>query len=163
MITKCYHLFCNPCLQRIIETRHRKCPVCTASFGVNDVKPVYIWLINLKVYGSRHQFLCLLDQHEPSSWFWGWCFTCTIKYLLLCWNPRKDHIGINRGSFPEIPSSLGSLFLGLDTGNIFWFILNSVYDWPLFVWLLQATGYFFNLLLADWNQSSSPFGGFGSK
>ncbi|XP_057808383.1 E3 ubiquitin-protein ligase BRE1-like 1 isoform X1 [Salvia miltiorrhiza] len=42
VITKCYHLFCNPCLQRIIETRHRKCPVCAASFGVNDVKPVYI-------------------------------------------------------------------------------------------------------------------------
>ncbi|XP_073313890.1 E3 ubiquitin-protein ligase BRE1-like 1 [Primulina huaijiensis] len=42
VITKCYHLFCNPCLQRIIETRHRKCPVCAASFGANDVKPVYI-------------------------------------------------------------------------------------------------------------------------
>ncbi|XP_042038389.1 E3 ubiquitin-protein ligase BRE1-like 1 isoform X1 [Salvia splendens] len=42
VITKCYHLFCNACLQRIIETRRRKCPVCAASFGVNDVKPVYI-------------------------------------------------------------------------------------------------------------------------
>ncbi|KAL3616482.1 ubiquitin-like modifier hub1 [Castilleja foliolosa] len=42
VITKCYHLFCNPCVQKIIETRHRKCPVCAASFGVNDVKPVYI-------------------------------------------------------------------------------------------------------------------------
>lgn len=42
VITKCYHLFCNPCVQRIIDTRHRKCPVCAASFGVNDVKPVYI-------------------------------------------------------------------------------------------------------------------------
>ncbi|KAI3444762.1 hypothetical protein Pfo_001427 [Paulownia fortunei] len=42
VITKCYHLFCNPCVQRIIETRHRKCPVCAASFGANDIKPVYI-------------------------------------------------------------------------------------------------------------------------
>ncbi|XP_057980578.1 E3 ubiquitin-protein ligase BRE1-like 1 [Malania oleifera] len=42
VITKCYHLFCNPCIQRIIETRHRKCPMCAASFSPNDVKPVYI-------------------------------------------------------------------------------------------------------------------------
>ncbi|XP_011089870.1 E3 ubiquitin-protein ligase BRE1-like 1 [Sesamum indicum] len=42
VITKCYHLFCSPCVQRVIETRHRKCPVCAASFGANDVKPVYI-------------------------------------------------------------------------------------------------------------------------
>lgn len=42
VITKCYHLFCNPCVQRILETRHRKCPVCAAGFGANDVKPVYI-------------------------------------------------------------------------------------------------------------------------
>ncbi|XP_051144585.1 E3 ubiquitin-protein ligase BRE1-like 1 [Andrographis paniculata] len=42
VITKCFHLFCNPCIQRIVEARHRKCPVCSASFGANDVKPVYI-------------------------------------------------------------------------------------------------------------------------
>ncbi|GAA0169149.1 hypothetical protein LIER_23694 [Lithospermum erythrorhizon] len=42
VITKCYHLFCNPCIQRILEGRHRKCPKCSASFGANDVKPVYI-------------------------------------------------------------------------------------------------------------------------
>ncbi|XP_057492355.1 E3 ubiquitin-protein ligase BRE1-like 1 [Actinidia eriantha] len=42
VITKCYHLFCNPCVQRILESRHRKCAVCSASFGANDVKPVYI-------------------------------------------------------------------------------------------------------------------------
>ncbi|KAF5744281.1 Histone ubiquitination proteins group [Tripterygium wilfordii] len=42
VITKCYHLFCNPCVHRIIESRHRKCPACSASFGPNDVKPVYI-------------------------------------------------------------------------------------------------------------------------
>ncbi|KAI9381959.1 hypothetical protein POPTR_014G055800v4 [Populus trichocarpa] len=42
VITKCYHLFCNPCIQRIVESRNRKCPVCSMSFGHNDVKPVYI-------------------------------------------------------------------------------------------------------------------------
>lgn len=42
VIAKCYHLFCNSCVQKIIETRHRRCPVCSASFGANDVKPVYI-------------------------------------------------------------------------------------------------------------------------
>ncbi|XP_025015584.2 E3 ubiquitin-protein ligase BRE1-like 1 isoform X2 [Ricinus communis] len=42
VITKCFHLFCNPCVQRIIESRHRKCPACATNFGSNDVKPVYI-------------------------------------------------------------------------------------------------------------------------
>lgn len=42
VITKCYHLFCNPCVQQIIETRHRKCPTCSTTFGPNDVKSVYI-------------------------------------------------------------------------------------------------------------------------
>lgn len=42
VITKCYHLFCNSCVQRIIGSRHRKCPICNLSFGNNDVKPVYI-------------------------------------------------------------------------------------------------------------------------
>lgn len=42
VITKCYHLFCSPCVQKIIGSRHRKCPSCAASFGSNDVKPVYI-------------------------------------------------------------------------------------------------------------------------
>ncbi|KAE8720887.1 E3 ubiquitin-protein ligase BRE1-like 1 [Hibiscus syriacus] len=42
VITKCYHLFCNPCVQKITGSRHRKCPVCSASFSANDVKSVYI-------------------------------------------------------------------------------------------------------------------------
>ncbi|KAJ7962070.1 E3 ubiquitin protein ligase [Quillaja saponaria] len=42
VITKCYHLFCNPCVQKIVEGRHRKCPRCAASFGRNDVKPIYL-------------------------------------------------------------------------------------------------------------------------
>ncbi|KAJ8770145.1 hypothetical protein K2173_011240 [Erythroxylum novogranatense] len=27
VIVKCYHLFCNPCIQRNLEIRHRKCPL----------------------------------------------------------------------------------------------------------------------------------------
>ncbi|ESQ39129.1 hypothetical protein EUTSA_v10001306mg [Eutrema salsugineum] len=42
VITKCYHLFCNPCVQKITGTRQRKCPTCSASFGPNDIKPIYI-------------------------------------------------------------------------------------------------------------------------
>ncbi|OMO57925.1 Zinc finger, RING-type [Corchorus olitorius] len=37
VIVKCYHLFCNPCIQRNLEIRHRKCPGCGTAFGQNDV------------------------------------------------------------------------------------------------------------------------------
>lgn len=42
VITKCYHLFCNSCIQKIAGSRQRKCPQCGACFGANDVKPVYL-------------------------------------------------------------------------------------------------------------------------
>ncbi|KAF1895888.1 hypothetical protein Lal_00033951 [Lupinus albus] len=42
VITKCFHLFCNQCVQAVAGSRHRKCPLCGASFGANDVKPVYM-------------------------------------------------------------------------------------------------------------------------
>eukprot|EP00262_Sarcandra_glabra_P011428 TRINITY_DN2738_c0_g3_i1.p1 TRINITY_DN2738_c0_g3~~TRINITY_DN2738_c0_g3_i1.p1 ORF type:complete len:882 (+),score=196.77 TRINITY_DN2738_c0_g3_i1:207-2852(+) len=42
VIVKCYHLFCGPCVQRTLDNRHRKCPVCATNFGPNDVKNVYI-------------------------------------------------------------------------------------------------------------------------
>lgn len=42
VITKCYHLFCSPCIQRNLEIRHRKCPGCGVAFGQNDVRNVYI-------------------------------------------------------------------------------------------------------------------------
>ncbi|XP_068651432.1 E3 ubiquitin-protein ligase BRE1-like 1 [Aristolochia californica] len=42
VITKCYHLFCSPCIQKTRENRVRKCPMCSAHFGPNDVKNVYI-------------------------------------------------------------------------------------------------------------------------
>ncbi|CAH9148330.1 unnamed protein product [Cuscuta epithymum] len=42
VIVKCYHLFCNQCIQRNLELRHRKCPGCGTGFGQNDVKRVKI-------------------------------------------------------------------------------------------------------------------------
>ncbi|XP_043693434.1 E3 ubiquitin-protein ligase BRE1-like 2 isoform X2 [Telopea speciosissima] len=42
VITKCYHLFCNPCIQRNLGIRHRKCPGCGTAFGQNDVRFVNI-------------------------------------------------------------------------------------------------------------------------
>lgn len=42
VITKCYHLFCSPCIQRNLELRHRKCPGCGIPFGQSDVRTVYI-------------------------------------------------------------------------------------------------------------------------
>ncbi|KAK7293410.1 hypothetical protein RJT34_16275 [Clitoria ternatea] len=42
VITKCYHLFCYSCIQKVAGSRHRKCPRCSTSFGANDVKSVYL-------------------------------------------------------------------------------------------------------------------------
>ncbi|KAM0953075.1 putative transcription factor C2H2 family [Dioscorea sansibarensis] len=42
VITKCFHLFCSPCIQRNLEIRHRKCPGCGSPFGQNDVREVNI-------------------------------------------------------------------------------------------------------------------------
>ncbi|CAI8586519.1 unnamed protein product [Vicia faba] len=42
VILKCYHLFCNPCIQRNLELRHRKCPACGTAFGQSDVRFVKI-------------------------------------------------------------------------------------------------------------------------
>ncbi|GAB4844996.1 hypothetical protein Ancab_038389 [Ancistrocladus abbreviatus] len=42
VIVKCYHLFCNQCIQRNLEIRHRKCPGCGMAFGQNDVRFVKI-------------------------------------------------------------------------------------------------------------------------
>lgn len=42
VITKCYHLFCNECIQKLLRNRQRRCPSCGLSFGANDVKPIYI-------------------------------------------------------------------------------------------------------------------------
>lgn len=42
IITKCFHLFCSPCIQRNLEHRHRKCPGCGTPFTQSDVRNVYI-------------------------------------------------------------------------------------------------------------------------
>lgn len=42
VITKCYHLFCNDCIQKLLRNRQRRCPSCGLSFGANDVKSIYI-------------------------------------------------------------------------------------------------------------------------
>ncbi|CAO2834313.1 unnamed protein product [Amaranthus hypochondriacus] len=42
VIVKCYHLFCNACIQRNLEIRHRKCPACGTPFGQSDVRFVKI-------------------------------------------------------------------------------------------------------------------------
>ncbi|CAN6271642.1 unnamed protein product [Urochloa humidicola] len=42
VITKCFYLFCLPCIQRNLEIRHRKCPRCGTPFGQNDVRDVKI-------------------------------------------------------------------------------------------------------------------------
>ncbi|XP_073272670.1 E3 ubiquitin-protein ligase BRE1-like 2 isoform X4 [Primulina huaijiensis] len=42
VILKCFHLFCNQCIQRNLEIRHRKCPGCGTGFGQNDVRFVKI-------------------------------------------------------------------------------------------------------------------------
>lgn len=42
VITKCMHVFCRQCLDTRIETRQRKCPNCGESFGVSDVRSIYL-------------------------------------------------------------------------------------------------------------------------
>ncbi|KAM7273092.1 hypothetical protein ACFE04_027756 [Oxalis oulophora] len=42
VLLKCFHLFCNQCIQRNLEIRHRKCPGCGTAFGQSDVRLVKI-------------------------------------------------------------------------------------------------------------------------
>lgn len=42
VITKCFHLFCGPCIESNLKVRLRKCPGCGVSFGEQDVHPIYL-------------------------------------------------------------------------------------------------------------------------
>ena len=42
VLLKCMHVFCRPCIDTRLETRQRKCPNCGESFGVADVKAIYL-------------------------------------------------------------------------------------------------------------------------
>lgn len=42
VLTKCFHVFCNDCLQKRVETRQRKCPKCNAQFGANEIHRLYL-------------------------------------------------------------------------------------------------------------------------
>ena len=42
VITKCFHLFCRPCIAKNLEIRHRKCPGCGVAFGQADVHSVFL-------------------------------------------------------------------------------------------------------------------------
>jgi len=42
VITKCFHAFCNECIQQNLKVRLRKCPGCGISFGQDDVHPIYL-------------------------------------------------------------------------------------------------------------------------
>ncbi|KAM3575484.1 hypothetical protein VYU27_002590 [Nannochloropsis oceanica] len=42
VITKCYHLFCQQCIQSNLKVRSRKCPACGKHFSENDVKPIFL-------------------------------------------------------------------------------------------------------------------------
>lgn len=84
VIVKCYHLFCNACIQRNLEIRHRKCPGCGTAFGQSDVRFVKIWqwmnrqrcdVVVAVVYNRGFilftpffvSFLFYVFQHESSS------------------------------------------------------------------------------------------------
>ncbi|SPO38018.1 related to BRE1 - E3 ubiquitin ligase [Pseudozyma flocculosa] len=41
LITKCFHTFCQECVDSRIQTRQRKCPHCAIPFAVSDVQTLY--------------------------------------------------------------------------------------------------------------------------
>lgn len=40
-INRCMHLCCKPCIDKRLETRQRKCPICAEPFGQGDVRQAY--------------------------------------------------------------------------------------------------------------------------
>ncbi|ORM41866.1 putative cleavage and polyadenylation specificity factor subunit 2 [Babesia sp. Xinjiang] len=41
-LTKCGHVFCEPCISSFFKSRNRKCPVCKVGFDRNDVRRIYL-------------------------------------------------------------------------------------------------------------------------
>jgi E3 ubiquitin-protein ligase BRE1 len=41
VITKCYHMFCNVCVETALAGRNRQCPSCTHKYDKGDVKPFF--------------------------------------------------------------------------------------------------------------------------
>eukprot|EP01017_Pseudomicrothorax_dubius_P038498 TRINITY_DN5776_c0_g1_i3.p1 TRINITY_DN5776_c0_g1~~TRINITY_DN5776_c0_g1_i3.p1 ORF type:complete len:832 (-),score=284.28 TRINITY_DN5776_c0_g1_i3:130-2625(-) len=42
LLTKCLHVFCRKCVDKQIEIRERKCPICRKAFGTEDCKTLYL-------------------------------------------------------------------------------------------------------------------------
>ncbi|KAL2311783.1 E3 ubiquitin-protein ligase brl2 [Schizosaccharomyces pombe] len=42
IISLCGHGFCYQCIQKRIETRQRRCPICGRGFGASDVIPIHL-------------------------------------------------------------------------------------------------------------------------
>jgi len=40
IISKCYHMFCDPCIRNHFKSRNRKCPQCKHPFGQDDMKDI---------------------------------------------------------------------------------------------------------------------------
>ncbi|CAO3631846.1 unnamed protein product [Cunninghamella blakesleeana] len=42
LLIRCMHTFCKKCIDDRLETRQRRCPTCSESFGASDVKQFYL-------------------------------------------------------------------------------------------------------------------------
>ncbi|KAI8874334.1 hypothetical protein GQ42DRAFT_159904 [Ramicandelaber brevisporus] len=42
VLSRCMHVFCKECIDSRLNTRQRKCPQCQETFGVNDVRQIYL-------------------------------------------------------------------------------------------------------------------------
>ncbi|KAI8337955.1 hypothetical protein BC941DRAFT_424165 [Chlamydoabsidia padenii] len=42
LLTRCMHTFCKKCIDARLETRQRRCPICSESFGASDVRQFYL-------------------------------------------------------------------------------------------------------------------------
>ncbi|CAO3626139.1 unnamed protein product [Cunninghamella echinulata] len=42
VLMRCMHTFCKNCLDIRVETRQRRCPTCSETFGVNDIRQFYL-------------------------------------------------------------------------------------------------------------------------